>query len=48
MPKTSPFPWTHARAEAAVLVAEDAVTDEEIAAKVGVSRRTLTTWKQDR
>lgn len=46
LPKTSPFLWTHARAEAAVLVAEDAVTDEEIAATVGVSRRTLTTWKQ--
>lgn len=29
-----------------MLVAEDALSDEEIAAKVGVSRRTLTNWKQ--
>ena len=46
LPKTSPFPWTRARTEAAVLVAEDALSDEEIAARAGVSRRTLTTWKQ--
>lgn len=30
-----------------MLVAEDALSDEEIAGKVGISRRTLTNWKRD-
>lgn len=40
LPKTSP------KARAAILVAEDELTDEEIARVVGVTRRTLTTWKR--
>lgn len=38
--------WTEGRERAAALVAEDAVSDEQIAADLGVTRRTLTTWKQ--
>jgi len=38
--------WTRAREVAAKLVAEDEITDEEIAAKCNVIRRTLATWKQ--
>lgn len=40
------FLWTKAREKAALLVAEDARTDEEIATAVGVGRTTLHTWKQ--
>jgi transcriptional regulator with XRE-family HTH domain len=36
---------TEARARAAVLLAEDDLTDEQIAAMVGVTRRTLARWK---
>ena len=38
---------TKQQIDAAALVAEDAQTDEEIAASVGVDRRTLTRWKHD-
>lgn len=38
--------WTPARERAAELVAADELTDEAIAAAVGVSRRTLTYWKR--
>lgn len=38
--------WTQARERAALLVAEDARPDREIAAEVGVSERTLERWKQ--
>jgi DNA-binding XRE family transcriptional regulator len=41
-----PFPWSEASAEAAVLLAEDRLTDATIAKRVGVSRTTLHTWKQ--
>lgn len=41
-----PFPWREPQVEAAQLLAEDDLTDEEIAAKVGISRRQLTNWKQ--
>lgn len=37
---------TAQRARAAVLLAEDDLSNEQIARRVGVSRRTLTTWKQ--
>lgn len=38
----------HARKEeAARLLAEDDLTDEEIARRAGITRRQLTTWKQD-
>jgi hypothetical protein len=36
-----PFKWTAQRESAAVLVAQDEVTDEEIAALIGLSKRTL-------
>lgn len=41
-----PFAWTKPRLRAAELVAEDGLTDEEIAAEVKVSRSTLNRWKQ--
>jgi hypothetical protein len=46
LPKTSPFAWNKAREEAAILLADNDLSDEAIAQRVGVSRRTLTTWKQ--
>lgn len=39
------FEWTEQRVEAAALVAQDALTDEEIASNLGIDRRTLTRWK---
>lgn len=43
---TEPFAWSDASADAAVLLAEDRLTDATIAKRVGVSRTTLHTWKQ--
>ena len=43
---TEPFAWSEASANAAVLLAEDRLTDATIAKRVGVSRTTLHTWKQ--
>ena len=44
---TQKFPKILGRQErAAVLLAEDELTDEVIAASVGVTRRALTKWKQ--
>lgn len=40
------FQWTGERALAAQLLAEDKLTDEKIAAEVGVSRTTLHRWKE--
>ena len=40
------FSWTPPRTRAAELVADDDLSDEQIAATVGVSRRTLHTWRQ--
>lgn len=40
------FKWNGRRERAAVLLAEDELTDEEIAASVDITRRQLTTWKQ--
>lgn len=41
-----PFLWSQASAEAAMLLAEDRLTDAAIAKRVGVGRTTLHTWKQ--
>lgn len=43
---TREFAWTPPRVQAAELVADDALTDEQIAAKVGVTRKTLHNWSQ--
>lgn len=43
--KGSRWDWTGKREEAALLVAEDALTDQQIARKVGVTQRTLERWK---
>lgn len=39
------FNWTEVRARAAVFVAEDRLSDEQIADQVGVNRRQLTRWR---
>lgn len=44
MPDTS-WEWNEQREVAAVLVAEDRLSDEQIAAEVGIDRRTLTRWR---
>src|SRR6185312_14659207 len=38
--------WTAQRERAALFVAADEITDEEIARNVGVTKRTLERWKQ--
>ncbi len=38
--------WTGRREEAALLVAQDDLTNEEIAARLGVTRRSLQVWKE--
>jgi hypothetical protein len=43
--KNRPFAWTPAREAALALAIEDRLTDEAIARKVGVCRRTLGYWK---
>jgi hypothetical protein len=40
------FRWTTAKTQAAELVAQDQLTDDEIATTAGVNRRQLTRWKQ--
>jgi hypothetical protein len=40
------FRWNKARNDAALLLAEDELTDTAIAEKVGTTRQTLHTWKQ--
>jgi hypothetical protein len=40
-----PFPWTARKLDAARLVAEDSLSDQRIAAQVGIERRQLTRWK---
>lgn len=42
----APFRWNKAKTEAAKLLAEDELTDDEIAVKVGKNRWTLWTWKK--
>lgn len=44
-PKSRKKPTPDLRAVAAVLMAADELTDEQIAEKVGVTRRTLTKWR---
>lgn len=39
--------WTRAKEMAALLVAEDELSDEEIGARVGVTDRTLRNWKRE-
>ena len=43
--KDRPFTWTKDREAAALLVAEDELTDAEIGAKVSISERQLFNWK---
>lgn len=46
-PRTSPpFRWNKPRLEAAQLLAEDELTDDEIAQKISVDRKTLYNWRQ--
>jgi hypothetical protein len=40
-----PWKWTKPKEEAAVLLAEDELTDEEIAAQVGITSRQMRVWK---
>jgi hypothetical protein len=42
----APFDWDRQRARAGVLLAEGELTDQEIAAEVGISVRQLYRWKQ--
>lgn len=39
--------WTKRKEQATLLVAQDELADEEIAARVGVTRCTLARWKRD-
>lgn len=43
--KSLPFRWNEPRERAATLVAEDKLSDLEIATELDVSRRTLANWK---
>lgn len=45
-PGAPPFQWNERRERAAFLLAEDELTDAEIAEAVGVCRDTLTSWKR--
>lgn len=40
-----PFKWTKRKEQAAVLLAEDELTDQEIAQRLGIGRTTLFSWK---
>jgi hypothetical protein len=42
------FKWTQRRSQAAQLVADDYLIDEDIAAKVGISSKQLVRWKKRR
>jgi len=42
----SDLPISSPKQRAAVLVAADELSDEQIAAAVGITRRTLTAWKR--
>jgi hypothetical protein len=44
--QTLPFRWNPKRRQAALLVAEDDLPDHEIAARVGVAKNTIETWKR--
>jgi hypothetical protein len=43
---SSGFKWTQRRSQAAQLVADDHLIDEDIAAKVGISSKQLVRWKK--
>lgn len=43
--KCTEFRWTKQRLTAAMLVAQDDLTDEQISARLGIARRTLDYWK---
>lgn len=45
-PETALWAWTEPRRRAALLLAEDELTDDEIASELGVNRATLWRWKQ--
>lgn len=45
-PSAPAFKWSEPRERAAYLLAEDALTDTEIAREVGISRETLNQWKR--
>jgi hypothetical protein len=45
--KTVLYRWTEPRARAAILVADDELSDHAIAREVGVTRNTLAVWKRD-
>src|SRR6266566_315427 len=40
------FKWTAARRQGAILVAQDEFTNDEIAQKVGVTKRAVSKWKR--
>lgn len=44
--KAAEFAWDQAKHEAAQLLAEDELTDEQIATKVGHNRASITRWKK--
>lgn len=47
-PQNTPkFQWTRARVKAALLCAEDDLTEEQIATSVGVNRKTLYDWRMN-
>ena len=46
MSAPQPFRWTPARERAALLVADDAIPDKQIAAEIGISERHLERWKR--
>lgn len=45
-PSAPPLQWNERRERAAWLLAEDELTDEQIAADCGIARATLATWKR--
>lgn len=45
-PDRDPFPWDDLRREAAQLLADGRLTDQEIADKAGVARTTLWRWRK--
>ena len=46
MSQNVPFKWSAAKLEAAELLAELGITEQQVADKVGITRRQLVRWKQ--
>lgn len=46
-PKSPSFKWDETREQAALLIAQDELTDTKIAENLGVARRTLGSWKEN-